>query len=74
MTVFLQGLAVYLVSQAGESGVLANRFPEMLKIKLKKQPLLWRDGTADQILQVVTTTTCKRIYSSLKLPSYLLGT
>lgn len=45
--------------------------PEKRKIKLCKWLLLWRDGTANQIFQVVTTTSWKRIYSTLKLPSYL---
>lgn len=72
ITVFLQGLAVYLVAHDKQNvSQWVVRLPERLKIKLKKWLLLWRDGTANQILQVVTTTACKRIYSSLKLPSYL---
>lgn len=42
-----------------------------LKAAEEAENLLWRDGTADQILQVVAATSCEGIYSSLKLPSHL---
>lgn len=69
---FPTGSCCVPVSQMGrDSKESENELHRCLKIKLKKCLLLWRDGTANKILQVVTATSCKRIYSTLKLPSYL---
>lgn len=64
---FLRGLAVYLVSE--------HRQPLSWRRSSKDRPeeglLLWRDGTAHQILQVVPAASCERIYSPLELASHL---
>lgn len=73
MTAFLRGLAVYLVSHDNER----QQSTVSLKASYKAEDderecfLLWRNGTASQMLQVVAATSCKRVYSSLKLSSHL---
>lgn len=67
MAVFLRGLAVYLVSDHKQPVSSTSSSKEEADEGL----LLWRDGTAHQILQVVTAASCERIYPALELPSHL---
>lgn len=67
IAVFLSGLAVYLVSDHKQP--LTSRSSSI--DGPKEGLLLWRDGTAHQVLQVVAAASCERIDSPLKLPSHL---
>lgn len=66
-TVFLRGLAVYLVSDHKQP----IRTPSKDRPKVGGGVSLRSDGTANQILQVVTAASREGIHSSLELPSNL---